>query len=321
MPEVQKIVHRALTNLNQTHLQSISIHSILKKNYDPGLDDLHLPLMEKYERFARTEGVIGLETFPHSYFTNGSSEGIFHLLSHYAVVQDLPIYQLDGEYQGYGEYLKTMGKNIEVIRTTRSDLKGHISKAKPGVIIISNPNSMAGFAYTDAFLQELAGHGHKLIVDLAYMGMTRRPLNLNMQADYITAVVGSLSKSFGLYYYRIGFCYSKLPIPSLYGNKWFKNALSIKIGEAVLDGVDLPALKEKYFKIQEEAIVSANDHHSLWKDSDKIQPSDVWILGYHLGNKTAEFDKFKRAESKYRFCLTPYFQNQERYGRGIADPV
>lgn len=306
MPAVRYIVTDTLANLNYDG--EGGIHGILKQNYDPGLDELHLPLMTAYENFARNEGVIGLETFEHSYFTNGSSEGIFHLLARHASID--PIYQFEGEYQGYVAYAEALGFEIETIRYDE------IEKAVPGTIIISNPASQDGNLHTPAFIKRLAER-HKVIVDLAYMGMTDKPLNLDLTDSNIAAVVGSLSKPFGLYYYRIGFCYSRTPLDSLFGNKWFKNALSIKIGEAVLRDIDLQSIKDHYRKLQVMAVQDANNHFGLefWEGQFKIQPSDVWLLG-NLRRATdydpLDMNEFKRLSGIWRFCLTPYYMAVEK---------
>ena len=317
-PEVEQVVSRALDELNigrQPYVERI--HDTLKKNFDPGLDDLHLNLMTKYERFARSEGVIGLESFTNKYFTNGSSEGIFHLLNA-ARQNDDTIYQLDGEYQGYGEYAKNL--DLEIQTVTLDDL---IANRRGGLVILSNPASKDGNIVDPNILTTILRR-HNVILDLAYMGMTLQPLNIDLTQPGIRAVVGSLSKPFGLYYYRIGFCYTRESIGSLYGNKWFKNALSIRIGEAVLDHFAVPqtmaTFKGKYFILQDEAVNALNtdsdynlDNLLAGHSERKAQPSDVWLLA-HAPLRVWNPDNlrpFKRGEQNYRFCLTPYYMEQQ----------
>src|SRR5688572_5030322 len=108
MPEVRNTVQQAIGGLNRLHTEGPSIHRLLQQNYDPGLDELHLPLMEKDESFARSEGVIGLESFDEKYFTNGSSEGIFHLLN--GLLPGEQLYQFEGEYHGYEKYAQAIGR-------------------------------------------------------------------------------------------------------------------------------------------------------------------------------------------------------------------
>lgn len=314
-PEIQKVVQNALANLNSGRNVE-SIHQTLRQNYDPGLDELHLPALAKYEAFARSEGVIGLDTFDHKYFTAGSSEGIFHLLS--GLLPAEPLYQFEGEYQGYKNYADSLGREIITVKDTTE-----LMNRPKGLLIVSNPTSRDGSRIPGIMLKEW-GKRHKIILDLAYMGATQEPLNLDLTDDSIIAVVGSLSKPFGMYYYRIGFCYSKWPIASLYGTKWFKNALSIRLAEAVLDHFNpsvLRQFKNRYFQLQEKAIDRANKHFgfSNYLPDQQIKPSDVWLLGALTREGPQNYDPpdirpFKRIDgwqdrqpSIWRFCLTPYY--------------
>lgn len=311
-PEIEHTVSKALSACNFSRYGEQTIHDTLKQNYDPGLDDLHLPLMEKYEAFARSEGVIGLESFAEKYFTNGSSEGIFHLLSQLRTLSDLgvPLYQFDGEYQGYRAYADALDLKIDTVQSL-----GELRSVATGVVILSNPASKDGNIVDPNTLTTIL-RKHEVILDLAYMGMTQKPLNIDATQPGIIAAVGSLSKPFGLYYYRIGFCYSREPVSSLYGNKWFKNALSIKIGEAVLDQAEpkkLVAFKDKYFELQRQAVMHTANHFGA--PNGWIKPSDVWLLA-HSKTPTGFWSEvpihsFKRTDEDLRFCLTPYYMEQQ----------
>jgi len=318
-PTTQTIVQQALSELNFPHKIG-GIHDLLKQNYNPGLDNLHVRALEKYEQFARSEGVIGLDTFSNKYFTNGSSEGIFHLFTD--VARPAPLYQFRGEYQGYEAYADAIGRPIITVNSTEELLD-----REPGILIVSNPTSRDGTIIEGQMLREWT-RKHRVIVDLAYMGATWAPLNLDLTNPGIIAVVGSLSKPFGMYYYRIGFCYSRYTIPSLYGNKWFKNALSIKLAEAVLDYYNPKALasfKNKMIVMQADAVEKANKHFGLdnYHEDNQIKPSPVWLLGYLARDEALQYDPsdlrpFKRVEgwndripSIWRFCLTPYYMEME----------
>src|SRR4051812_7615199 len=111
-PEVMHVVRRAISDQNAGEL-----HKTLRQNHSPGLDTLHLPLMTKYEAFARSEGVIGLDTFDEKYFTNGSSEGITHLLM--GLLPWETLYQFKGEYQGYQAQAEAIGREIVTVRDTK----------------------------------------------------------------------------------------------------------------------------------------------------------------------------------------------------------
>jgi hypothetical protein len=309
-PEVEQVIRLALHQLNG--IVSNNLHSTLKKNYDPGLDELHLPLMDRYEQFARCEGVIGLDSFDTRYFTNGSSEGIFHLIT--SLLSGQKLYQFDGEYQGYRAFASSIARHIANVRDVDD-----LMERSPGLVIMSNPASRDGNVIDGEVIRRITNK-HQIILDLAYMGMTQKLLNLDLTNRAIVAVVGSLSKPFGMYYYRIGFCYTRYPIKSLYGNKWFKNALSIKLGEAVLDYFDpknLQRFKDRYFDLQEKAVEEVNDRFCLSYGSAPrmADPSDVWLLANAPFRDSSPDDlrPFKRGDvnSCYRFCLTPYYMENE----------
>lgn len=325
-PEVRAVVKKAL-ELNNDYETRENIHELLGQNLDPGLDDLHLPLIEKWIRFARSEGVIGLEQFEHAYFTNGSSEGIFHWLAQYATDvtegilsegESLPLYQFEGEYQGYSEFAKSLGLSIENVKR-RDNLS--IGK-RPGIFIISNPSAIDGNICT-RLVDRVIAAGHKVVLDLAYVGMTLKPMNLNVNNPDVLAVFGSMSKPFGLYYFRIGFAFTNRPIDSLYANKWFKNILSIKVGEAVLDNVNIHEVKERYSPrgiMMRQAASNLIDNGIVEKVQEGttgganwfLKPSDVWLLSYAKGERFAN-NEFSRGEGM-RVCLTDYFQ----HGRGVG---
>jgi hypothetical protein len=314
LPEVRRIVQGTLIEVNGDG--DDSLHALLDGNIKPGLDDIHEPVMDSYERFARSQGVIALETFENRYYTNGSSEGIFHWLSQHrtflgaSVDEDPPLYQFEGEYQGYQEFAHTL--RMKIIDVEASTRPGSLSGMKKGIFIISCPSAIDGNINSD-LVSAVLDAGHKVVLDLAYMGMTDKPLNLDLRHSNILAVFGSLSKPFGLYYYRIGFTYTRHPLPSLYGNRWFKNALSLIIAEAVLNRLDHPALIERYKGLQSRAVLDANISFGLtgYEKKNQIAPSDVWLLGHLKRNDSyapGDMTAFSRGRDNWRFCLTPYFK-------------
>jgi hypothetical protein len=99
-PEVRKTISDIARNYpHRTFLKSIS----------PGLDSYHKPIIAQYLRkFGPL--VSGLDEFKNQYPNAGSSEAIFHQLVKIKVKDpNAPIYVLNGEYQGYQEYAKTIG--------------------------------------------------------------------------------------------------------------------------------------------------------------------------------------------------------------------
>ncbi len=307
-PEVAACVNDFLSGIENR----AEITQILRSNLNPGLDDFHLPLIEKWIRLTRGEGVIGLEEFEHQYYTNGSSEGIFHWLTQYATENAVaegdepPLYQFEGEYEGYSAYAKTLGIEITPVSSVEQTKLS-------GIFLISNPSSIDGNICTER-IKTVLDAGHQVVVDLAYVGMTLKPLNLDLSHPGIISVFGSMSKPFGLYYYRIGFCFSRYEISSLVGNKWFKNVLSILVAEHVLDNLDIQQVKTKYGTTgYMRRIASGLVGVDLQKSDDKwfLEPSDVWILAYAKGKAKYGETPYSRTPTSLRVCLTPYFQHRD----------
>lgn len=297
LPEAREAAQRALTPLP---------HGLLLENLYPGLDELHQPLVDAYiDTFAGQ--VRGWETLPHRYPTAGSSEGLFHLMAAHAAEPDrLPLYQLDGEYQGYAAYAAALG--LPMISLSADDLL----TAPPGRVFISHPSALDG-NLLDADLLAGVVDRHRVVLDLAYLGTTR-PLDVDLDHENIDAVVVSFSKPFGLYYYRVGLCFSRRDLPSLYGNKWFKNALSLQVGTTLLNDVDVEKLRRRYAAKQLEAVRRASDALGV-----QLAPSDVWLLA-HLptGERpSAALEPFRRGDG-YRVCLTAYLMQMEREERPHA---
>jgi hypothetical protein len=289
LPEVRPIVDRLVADYP---------HDVFLANLHPGLDDLHVPLFDAFcSRYA--DQVTGWDALAHRYPTGGSSEALFHLITEHATHRrDVPLYQLRGEYQGYEAYTDAVG--LPLITMEEEDLVA----AAPGVVVLSHPSARDGNLLDEQLLAAIMGR-HRVILDLAYLGMTR-PLGLDVSHPNVEAVVTSFSKPFGLYYHRIGLTFTRQPVASLYGTKWFKNALSILLAQRILE--QLPAadvLLGRYQDRQRRALAAAA------RDGFDVRTADVWLLGRADGTPARpELEEFRRGRF-YRLCLTPYLMAQE----------
>lgn len=299
MPEIEDLV--------ADYVQDSYPTEIFKQNFEPGLDGLHEHLLQQYKtdslRDVFDDSLTTLYNYNwYSYYCNGSSEALFHLIArHFTHFPDVPLYQFEGEYQGYSEYIKCQGYSMKVVPHGFN-----LNQLVPGCFIVSVPSAIDGNAVDPKLLERIKEANHYVILDCAYAGMGDQPkLTIN---NRVVAVVGSLSKPFGLYYHRIGFMWSRDPVPSLYGNKWFKNAFSIKLGEQVLDRYFAHALAERYRPWQHRACREASDSLNI-----EIKPSDVWLLGhnYVTTDERPDLEQFRRGPG-YRFCLTPYYMEYAR---------
>ncbi|MFH0948968.1 MAG: aminotransferase class I/II-fold pyridoxal phosphate-dependent enzyme [Candidatus Aenigmatarchaeota archaeon] len=275
------------------------------------LDEIHGPIIKRIVK-AYSSIVPALSDFKFSYPTSGSSEGIFKLLTKLKIEDIESINVFDGEYEGYEEYA---GHDDLKIRVRKFDFrKTNSKKCEPGVWFISNPSSCDGNIIPNEFITDLCDAGNKVILDLAYVGATRQH-KFDISHENIPAVVMSFSKSYGVFRFRIGgFAFSREPIHSLYGNKWFKDTESLCQALKISETIGPSKLYSKYRPVQEEIVTEINDEFGLG-----MMVSDSFLLG-HLTEEDAErldtsqldlIKPFKRGRN-YRFCLTPYYEEKEQ---------
>jgi hypothetical protein len=284
-PEIRGIIDDVVKNYP---------HKIFLSSITPGLDDFHLPVIEKFVQYHK-KFVPGLNKFPFKYFTEGSRQGIFHFLVELKCKEpNTPIYVLRGEYEGYKEYAIRLGTKILEI-----DEKEDFSKLKPGIFFISNPSGRDGNIIQNEFIQDIC-KSHRVIYDLAYVGLTQEYV-FDVNHPNIIAVMASMSKPFGMYYYRAGFAFTKEPMETLIANKWFKNIFSLVVTEKVLDKIKPQQLYKKYKPLQERIVKNLNKKYSL-----NLKTSDVILLA----NTAERIEPFLR-DKFCRLCLTPYFLEEE----------
>lgn len=285
-PEIRKIIDEVIKEYP---------HKVFLSSITPGLDNFHLPIIEKFVRYHE-KLVPGLKNFKYQYFTEGSRQGIFHLLVELKYKEpNTPIYVLKGEYEGYKEYAIRIGIRIQEI-----DEGEDFSRLKPGIFFISNPSARDGNIINNEFIENICKY-HRVVYDFAYLGLTQE-YTFDINNKNIIAVFCSMSKPFGMYYYRAGFTFTKEPMETLIANKWFKNIFSLVVTDKVLDNIKPQELYNKYKPIQEKIIKRLNNQYNL-----KLVPSDAILLA-HTSEKIEPYirDKF------CRLCLTPYFLEEEK---------
>lgn len=291
-PEVRAVIDKIAANYP---------HETFLKSVEPGLDDFHIPVIESYLKHFENQ-LPDLKNFRYRYVLGGASEGIFHFLAKIATSADKKnLYILEGEYEGYSGYGANLGLHFETVKEIE-DLKNF----EPGIIFISNPSARDGNIIDNKDILAACEVGHKVIYDATYVGLTD-PYRFEVGHENIIAVLTSLSKPFGLYYYRVGFAFSTIEMKTLEANKWFKNILSLTIAKDVLDTIGETELVKRYRSYQKEALDEVE--RSLGFRAD---PSEVILLGSaKSGAIPPGWEDYSRKHN-YRFCLTPYFLNQER---------
>ena len=314
-PEVRSIIRQVQDSIpdeffiNSTPVGEVSLGNL----FEPGLaisktnqgtvnlDEIHVPILERMIA-AYELTVTGLQGFSNVYPTSGSSEGIREIIKQVQMRGFENIYVFKGEYEGYKAYAEIYGMNIQEI-----DRDVDLSTLAKGFWFISNPSAIDGNIINNEKIHEICDLGHKVMIDLAYVGSTVEH-NFDIEHENIDYAVVSLSKPYGLFRFRIGYTFSRQPIDSLYGNKWFKDVTRMMQGLKVIEDLPVGILHTTYERKQREIIDGLNDNFGLG-----IRQSDVMLLGHlndisHLtSEQSVMVAPFQRGDS-YRFCLTPYFE-------------
>jgi hypothetical protein len=291
---------------------SPGVASMLRGGASTTTDDLHVPVLDRVGDI-HAPFVAGLDGFPWRYPTSGSSEGLFHVLVHLQRTGTTTIRVLDGEYEGYAAWAGHLGLSVESIAI--DDAPG-LAPAAAACWLISNPSARDGCLLPGGLLEELQGRGHRLVLDLAYLGATDPALaSFDVGDPSVEAVVLSLSKPYGLFRWRIGYLWSRNEIQTLYANKWFKDIGRHLLGLKVLEEVGPAALWPCYVERQREIVEGLHREHGA-----PVRTSDALILAYMPttdldalpGEVRSLFAAYRRGPN-VRLCLTPYFE--------AADPI
>lgn len=246
--------------------------------------------------------------FPFRYPTAGASEGIFKLMAE-ARSERPSIHVFEGEYEGFPAYAEAL--NIRCVRHDRSAWQAAVGAIdRGGMFWISQPSAIDGqvWPHFEAFAAMLADRRPDvaLIPDLTYVGSVAREFEILLDHPGIPAFVISHSKPFGGYYHRVGGVFSRSECPSLFGNKWFKNLLSLAWGTEMMRRHGVFDLPRAYRAVQEEAARRVGRALGI----QDLRPADVSIMAT-ADPSQARSDALRAvlrgspAERVIRLCLTP----------------
>ena len=273
------------------------------------LDEIHVPIIERIVDVY--SGLVpALGDFGYSYPTSGSSEGIFHALAKLNVEGVDCINVLKGEYEGYSAQAGNLKMEFNEVDLNETD----ISEVEPGYWFISNPSARDGNIIPNEFITELCELDNKVFLDLAYAGSTR-PCVFDVSHENVVGAFMSFSKPYGVFRKRIGgFAFSRDEMPTLFGNKWFKDTDRLFQALKIAEDVGPYRLYNTYRPVQEAIVDAINDEFGIG-----MKASDAFLLGYLKVDDAEMLDAdrlemiadFKRGDN-YRFCLTPYFEEFER---------
>lgn len=287
-------------------------------------DEEHVTLIEGYKRWA-VPIVDGLEEYEFPYAANGSSDAIRDAIAILIKTKDpgARLHIFNGDYEGAVAYAQGLG--VEVVQHERKKeiLKKMGERTTPGdFFYISQPSSLDGNVWEDydLFMAVTADSGLQVMVDLAYVGAVAKEFNIDVSHPHISAVFFSLSKSFGVYYHRIGGGFFREPNPLLFGNIWFKNVFSQRLGAELMERYSVYEIPRRYRPLQEEAVTWVNDQLGT-----EMTPSDVILLGAQpllQGRATIEDERLQVlyrggvADGFLRACLTAWMNTRLRGGYG-----
>ncbi len=246
------------------------------------------------------------------YPSNGSSEAIKDTIAWLRGENPgLTIHIFEGEYEGVPAYAQGLNITIKRYPRTAAGIANMRTQVKPGdIFYLSQPSGIDGNlwdGYRD-FMEGIQDLELKVLVDLAYVGAVAKPYQIKVDYPNVEAVFFSLSKSFGTYYQRIGGAFTKRPQPMLYGNMWFKNLLSLRIGSELLKQFDVYHLPRMYQWAQTAAI-----QRVALATGHEIKASDVILLSHIPADRNspvAQGDNamlYRGADvgGVVRYCLTP----------------
>jgi hypothetical protein len=263
------------------------------------LDEIHTPVIE---RITNTVGetLQGLHGYEHAYPTHGSSQAMFTLMAEWSARKKLDaVAVLRGEYEGYAAY----AQNLDIPLHVYEDLD---QVPKQGEVwFISNPSARDGNWLSQEEWNDFTNKGHSIVYDAAYVGLTDN-YKIDVDSPNFKAVLTSPSKIFGVFRYRnTGVTYTREPVASMYGSKWFKDVPALldtlKLYEEFGRGV-LPAKYKPVQKLICKALAETIDA--------EINTSDVLLLSNTQNQLEQKYERFHRGDG-YRFGLTKLFEDYE----------
>lgn len=261
------------------------------------------------------------QIWPHFYPSHGASEAIREIINELMHTKGMLIV-FEGEYEGYQAIAQGHGVPVAVLK--RDNWKEEWEAlvpllTHPSQFWVSNPSAIDGNFWDDFELwsKECQHHLVELWVDLTYIGATpscEHRLLPTVHPKYVAGVVFSLSKPAGMYYRRVGGCFSRRTLPGMYGNMWFKNIDSLYLGQAFMEHIPRGSLPDKYQSHQHHTVELFNRFATHWSLRHN-RPKSFWeasqvVLLAHAPIRPAyehaqdDPNRFQRGSS-FRVCLTP----------------
>lgn len=247
-----------------------------------------------YDEFKNwTKDFIDFNDYQIFYPTAGSSEAIREVIWTLKK-NNKRLILFENDYEGYLSFAKNA--EIEYLIINRDEYQKYNNKNND-VFILSNPSSIDGKFWNEYnnFIDFLEKKNIKCYIDLCYIGCCPKMNHIKLNKNVVIGCFISLSKSFGVYYHRIGGLITNNVELGLVGNQWFKNMFSLELGIKLMKQYPVEFLPKKYLKIKEEVNMKIEKELGI-----KIIPNDVIL--FSISNNIIE--EYKRGLIS-RICITP----------------
>ena len=311
MPETEQAVDAILGDTGSS--LRAAFRDMYREAWTQKQDPMHEEFFALWKQWSSPIVKANWTRFPYMYPTSGASEGLREAINSFATSRKKRgynpiIHVFTGEYEGFAAY--AAAADVLVVEHDRENWREELRYVGPHEqFYISQPSAIDGNVWPDfdEFAEKLhaAQPNAELILDLTYVGCVPNPFEIKADHPNIPAVFFSLSKPMGAYYHRIGGCLSREEYPGLFGNKWFKNLMGLRLGTEMMKRHDVYELPRKYAPVQQQAIAHANNALNL-----QLTPSDVYLLG--TMKPPAQPTDLQRyltrgsdGEALVRVCLTP----------------
>jgi hypothetical protein len=303
-----------------------NLHDMFERAWTKRQDPLHLALFDAWRDWSAPVLTWDAAAFAHRYPTAGSSEAIRDAIAHLrAHCSGARLHVFHGDYEGYEALAAAFALPVVHHDRDRGDQIAEDPRFGPeDVFVCSHPSSLDGNLWSgyDGFMQAMQRRGHRVWLDLCYVGCVARPYRIELGYTSIDKVFWSLSKVFGVYYHRIGGVLSRQEMPGLYGNIWFKNLHSIELGRRLLRATSVRQLPLAYARLQAEAVAQLAQHLG---DAPPVRASDVVILANRPidRHQPHPVDRLMARAATTpsaiaRYCLTPFMGQRLDAGAGAA---
>lgn len=266
-------------------------HYLFDDSYKRKQDGKEVLFFKEFKKW--TKQYINLNEYKLFYPTAGSSEAIREVIWSLKK-NNKRLVLFENDYEGYLAFAKST--NIELLIINREEYSTYNYQIND-VFIFSNPSSIDGKfwnKYND-FITFLENHKIKCYIDLCYVGCCPEMQKINLNNNVVLGCFISLSKSYGVYYHRIGGLITNQVELGLVGNQWFKNMFSLELGIKLMQKYPIEFLPKKYFNIKNKINEKIEKEMGI-----KIIENDVIL--FIISNDV--LDEYKRG-SISRICITP----------------